>query len=356
MEKKFKIGLIGCGHISDTHIRSWKKAKYGDVYAVFDVYEEAAKKKANKYNIAKVFTSLDDIIQECDALDICTPPHTHFDIVMQIIQAGKHFIVEKPLVTTVEEWEKIKEALKGSPTKMTVLHNLKFSLSAMKAKQMIDSGEIGEIIRMNRYFLTSPEKDRMLVGNSHWSHSLPGGRWYETMPHQLYLTHFFLGNADLANVTILNNETALPGAPAEEVIFTLKTKRALCTYHHSSNCEMNRRYIELIGSKKTLTIDLLSDGLFVDASVDSKKRRVMGITLLDSIKRVGQGVPDRIRYAWKKMNDESAHTRIIWEFDKFLNGEAPSPTPIEEIDFVVNCGEQVGREIDRLLEAKQAAL
>ena len=43
------------------------------------------------------------------------------------------------------------------------------------------SSRFGEVIRVQREFLTHPTTDRMLVGSAHWSHSLPGGRWFETI-------------------------------------------------------------------------------------------------------------------------------------------------------------------------------
>ncbi|MBB4080228.1 putative dehydrogenase [Lewinella aquimaris] len=349
MSTNNKVGIIGCGHISDTHIKSWQKAKHSTPYAVFDISREAAEAKAAKYGIPEVYTDIEEIITACDVLDVCTPPQTHFDIVMKIIASGKHLIVEKPLVTDIDQWEKIKAALKDSPSKISVLHNLKYSLAIQQAKAVVDSGRIGKLLRINRYFLTHPNSDRMLVGNSHWSHKLPGGRWYETMPHELYITHFFAGWSELTNVVVHHGETALPGAPAEEVLFTLQNEGVLSTYHYSSNCEMNKRYIEIIGSKGMITIDVLGDMLFVDDSIDSKRRRAVGIIWMDSLKRVFAGVKDRVHYFRNKSRGVSPHTRIILQFDEYLQGLAPSPTPLEEIDFVVTFSERVGKAIDKKL-------
>ena len=111
------VGVIGCGHISNTHIRSWKKARYSTVAGLFDVSEDMAKTKADKFSVPKVYTDLDQIIADCDILDVCTPPATHYDIAEKVIQAGKDLIIEKPLVTDTESWLQLKSQLENSSSR-----------------------------------------------------------------------------------------------------------------------------------------------------------------------------------------------------------------------------------------------
>ena len=61
MSKK-KIGVIGCGHISDTHIKSWNKTKNSEVFGLFDIDEKLLATKAKKYGIENTYTSLDELI------------------------------------------------------------------------------------------------------------------------------------------------------------------------------------------------------------------------------------------------------------------------------------------------------
>ncbi|MGW8121953.1 Gfo/Idh/MocA family protein [Roseivirga echinicomitans] len=344
-----KVGIIGCGHISDTHIKSWKKTKNSVIHGLFDLSTELAEKKRAKYNVGTVYQDLDKLIAECDVLDVCTPPQSHFDICMQIIKAGKDLLIEKPVVTDVEQWKTIKAAVEEAGVKLGVCHNLKFNLSVQKAKQRIEKGEIGDLIRINRYFLTHPDYDRMLKGDNHWSHKLPGGRWYETMPHELYITHFFAGESVLDNVSVISTDRATVGAPADEVCFTLSNDKVISNYHYSSNCRLNKRSIELIGTDGTLVLDVLSDMMFLDRVKETKNKRAFGILFIEAMSRVLQALPDRISYFSERMKGISPHTRIILQFDAYLDGKAPSPTPIEEIDFVIRYCDIVGKEIDAKL-------
>jgi len=121
-----KVGIIGCGHISDTHIKAWNKSVNSRVFGLFDISKDLMSTKAKKYSIGNTFTSLDEMIKECDVLDVCTPPHTHFAICKQIIEARKDLLIEKPLVTDVEEWSQLKELIEKHDVKVGLCHNLKF--------------------------------------------------------------------------------------------------------------------------------------------------------------------------------------------------------------------------------------
>jgi predicted dehydrogenase len=344
---KKKVGIIGCGHISDTHIKSWGKSTNSKVFGLFDLDKELVDNKASKYGIANTYDNLEAIIYDCDVLDVCTPPHTHFSICKQIIVAGKYLLIEKPLVTDVSEWNQLKELIIKHDVKVGLCHNLKFNLSVQNAKKKIDQGAIGDLIRINRFFLTNPNTDRMLRGNDHWSHKLPGGRWFETMPHELYLTHYFAGWSELDNVSALSTPNATEGASADEVCFTLSNKKVISNYHYSSNSLQNKRYIEFIGTKGVITLDVLSDMLLIDRVADSKTKRALGIIGIDAIHKSFQIEPDRIRNYLEKIKGVSPHTRIIQQFDTYLDGKSESPTPIEEIDFVVQYCDKVGNEIDK---------
>jgi len=347
--QKRKVGVIGCGHISDKHISSWLKAPGSEIAGIYDIDPELAARKARRHSIRKVYDRMEDLIEDCDVLDICTPPQTHFDICLKVIDAGKHLLVEKPIVTEVWQWEIIKQRIESMGVSLVVLHNLKFNLCVLKAKKAIDEGRIGQLIRINRYFLTNPEHDRMLVGDKHWSHQLPGGRWFETMPHELYVTHYFAGWSELEHVTVLHTDEALPGAPGDEVCFTLSNDRVISSYHYSSNCKLNRRFMEFIGTSGVITIDILSDMMFLDNVVDTKRMRGIGILATEASKRLMQAIPDRIAYFREKWKGISPHTRVIRQFDRFLDGKDVNPTPLEEIDFVVRYCDKVGKEIDRKL-------
>jgi predicted dehydrogenase len=347
--EQYEVGLVGCGVISAAHLKAFRKTVTCHVRGVFDVNRSLAEKRAKEFSIGKIYDRLEDLIAECDIVDVCTPPQTHAPIAQQVIKAGKHLLIEKPLVTDLADWEELLALTKGAPGSITVVHNLKFLRSVQIAKRWVDQGRIGRIIGINRQFLTGPETDRMLVGNTHWSHKLPGGRWFETLPHELYLTHYFSGALDLSGVTAVHTSHAPAGAPADEVFITLKGNDCISTIHFSANCQLNKRVLTLYGTQGLITIDLLSDFASITTTRDRHWLRAIGTPLLTSINTLVRWIPDRISYVFQHLRGQSPHANIIQAFDRYLQGQGPLPTPLEEIDYVVRNGDKIGREIDKQL-------
>jgi predicted dehydrogenase len=351
---EINVGLVGCGLISEAHLKAWAKTDGFTVRGVLDVNREQAEKRAKEYGVGTVFGGLDELVAACDVVDVCTPPQTHAAIAEKAIAARRHLVMEKPVVTDIADWLRMSSSIEAQGVKIAVIHNAKFLHSIQTAKKWVEQGRIGQIIRLQREFLTSATTDRMLVGDKHWSHRLPGGRWFETMPHELYLTHWFAGPLEVANVTALCTDRAPAGAPADEVVITMRGPRTLGTIHFSANCEQNRRFLTLTGTEGQIVVDLLSDLATISTKKDAKWRRAVGGSLIDAGQTLLRGAGDRARYGFQRMRGESPHARIISALARSLKGEGEEPTPLAEVDYVVRNCDLIGREIDKQVAAQRA--
>ena len=142
MKDKIKVAILGCGTISDFHVKGIEGAG-GEVAGVFDRNEERKKAVAGKYGVkefadeAKVFSS------DCDVVAVCTPSGTHADLAIAALKAGKHVVVEKPLALTYEDCKRI-IAARGDRICAPV-SQLRFSPSVTRVKKAIDDGLLGKI-------------------------------------------------------------------------------------------------------------------------------------------------------------------------------------------------------------------
>lgn len=341
------VGIVGCGLISEAHIRAWNRTPGFQVRGLVDTNREQAHKRAAEFNIHRVYDQLDQLIAECEVVDVCTPPQSHARIAEQAIEGRRHVVMEKPVVTDISDWDRLSARVREAQIKLAVIHNVKFLRSVQTAKRWVEEGRIGRVLRLHRDFLTHPATDRMLVGSDHWSHTLPGGRWYETLPHELYLTHWFLGPLDLANVTAIRTSESLPGAPADEVIVVLQGADSIATFQFSSNCQQNRRTLSLQGTKGRIDIDLLSDIAALSEHGDSRFKRAAGRAFLEAGSTLLGAALDRASYGWQHVQRISPHVRIIQRLGRSLQGEGEEPTPFAEVDYVIRMGDRIGREIDR---------
>lgn len=344
-----KVGLIGCGHISPVHINAWRKAADCKLVGVFDLDKELAQKRAAEAGGARVFDSVEQLLDAVDIADVATPPQTHAKIARQVIAAGKHLVIEKPVVIDVADWDGMAAALQSSKVKLGVIHNLKFAHGPQVARKWVADGRIGRVLRIQREFLTSPRGDRMLVGDKHWSHRLPGGRWFETMPHELYLTHWFAGPLELAGVTVASTPNAPAGAPADEVSISLRGDDRLGTIHFSASCEVNRRIFTVTGTEGQIVVDILGDQATINTVHEARWKRVIGLSALAAGQAILRTIPDRVEYGLRHATKDSAHGRAIAQFARHVRGDDEAPTPFDEVDYVIRNCDKIGRAIETQL-------
>jgi predicted dehydrogenase len=343
----YTVGIVGCGLISEAHLDAWAKTPGFTVTGVLDTNREQAEKRAAQFGVARVFDRLDQMIESCDVIDVCTPPASHAAIAEEAIAGGRHLVMEKPVVTQLADWERIAPRARAANTKIAVIHNAKYLHSVQTAKRWVSEGRIGDIVRIQREFLTHPDHDRMLVGSDHWSHSLPGGRWFETLPHELYLTHWLVGPLEVEHVTVLASNEAPSGAPADEVVITLAGGRTIATIHFSAHCVENRRTLMVQGTKGRINVDHLADFASISNLADSKFRRVVGRPIVDAGVTLLRAGPDRGGYGVRKLRKESPHLKIIRALGRHLRENTEEPTPFAEVDYVIRNCDKIGREIDR---------
>lgn len=340
-----RIGLAGAGHIAATHLAAWRRAPGCRLEGIFDRRREAAEERARQFRLSRVHDSFASLVADCDVIDLCTPPHTHAELAREVLAAGRHLLCEKPIVTRLSDWEELSGLAAGSAGSLAVVHNVKYVAAVRRARRWLEQGRIGRPFRLTRIFFTDPASDRMLAA-PHWSHELPGGRWFETLPHALYLTHQLMGPLDLASVTALATAAAPVGAPADEVAIVLRGADRLADVHYSANCGLNRRWLTVWGTDGRIEIDLLSDSAYLDRVRDSRPSRALA-GLPQAAGRAVRWPLDRAAYVASRLQGHSPHAALIADFARHLRGEGPSPTPLEEIDYVVRTADAIGREIDR---------
>jgi predicted dehydrogenase len=114
-----KIGLIGAGHLGKFHLNNWLEIDDVEVIGFCDTDDNNANNIITKYNL-KRFLSPDELLDNCDAVDIVAPTTFHYELCALALRKGKHVFVEKPLTNTMDEAKAL--------LKLAVESNLKFQV------------------------------------------------------------------------------------------------------------------------------------------------------------------------------------------------------------------------------------
>ncbi|HKW03792.1 MAG TPA: Gfo/Idh/MocA family oxidoreductase [Nitrososphaerales archaeon] len=140
---KLRIGVIGTGGWGKNHLRVF--SEFGMLQCLCDVDASRAKSWSEKYE-CKGYSDADKMLEseKLDAVTICTPTTTHFEIAAKTLQKGVNTFVEKPMTANVSEGKKLVEIAKDSDAFLTVGFIERFNPAVVDAKSAIKDKVLGE--------------------------------------------------------------------------------------------------------------------------------------------------------------------------------------------------------------------
>lgn len=145
-----KAAIIGTGAISDSHIQAYQKfADKCQIVAFADLFPDKAREKAAKYNLkVGVYKDHRELLADeaFDIASICLPPFEHASATVDLLNAGKHMLVEKPMATSIEECDRMLAAAKSSGKLLSIVAQNRFRTPMMKLKKVLESGLAGKIL------------------------------------------------------------------------------------------------------------------------------------------------------------------------------------------------------------------
>ncbi|CAA0141627.1 Gfo/Idh/MocA family protein [Tenacibaculum maritimum] len=133
-----KAGVLGAGHLGKIHLRLLQQSDKYELVGFYDPFTENAKKIAKEFGY-KYFTSIDELIDSVDVVDIVTPTLSHFECAKQAIEKGKHIFIEKPITNTLLEAEAIRTLASQKHVRGQIGHVERFNPAFIAAKEMINT-------------------------------------------------------------------------------------------------------------------------------------------------------------------------------------------------------------------------
>jgi len=344
-----KVGIVGGGHIvNHRHIPVFKKLNDVEVYAVCDKEESFAKKTAAQFGIGKYFTSLSEMLKEpIDVVDVCTPPRTHYSLAIEAMEAGCHVLSEKPLAMTVQEVDEMISVSKRKSVKLCVVHQNLFNPAVRKARKLVESGAVGKIISVDVGTFVRKE-NYMCMNGKHWCHTLPGGIFFEILPHPIYLFQIFAEGGSPSCI-VGEKLTDYAWMKMDELRVLLRAENCVGSAVASCNSPYHGDSLNVFGTEMALQVDLWGRSVIKYGprteepfSVGRNNMRVasqflglMGTTLSNSFTMGVGGVK------------VSAHYGFISEFIKSVQENREPPVSLEQARENVRIVEEICGLIDR---------
>lgn len=196
---KVRIGIIGIGNMGRGHTAYLQKneVKRGELTAICD--NDPAKLQWARENLSGVqfFESVEEMFGSgtIDAVLICTPHYDHPGIAIQAFEYGLHVLVEKPAGVYTKQVREMNEAAAKSDRVFSIMYNQRMNPLYQKLRDLISSGELGEIRRTN-WIITSWYRSQSYYDSGGWRATWAGeggGVLINQDPHQLDLWQWTIG-------------------------------------------------------------------------------------------------------------------------------------------------------------------
>ena len=147
IKKIINVGVVGCGYWGPNLIRNFRQSSDCQLKAICDTSEQRLKHMRKLHHDVATTNSYEDLLNDpdLDALVIATPVRFHYEMARAALVAGKHVFIEKPMARTVAEGEELCALAHQNGLVLMVGHTFLFSPAVRRMKEIIDSGDIGEV-------------------------------------------------------------------------------------------------------------------------------------------------------------------------------------------------------------------
>ncbi len=196
---KVRLGIIGMGNMGSGHLRNILKGESPniEVTAVADIVPEKLKKVPEAHPEIEAYASSHELIVsgKVDAILVCVPHYDHPSIAIDGLKNGLHVLIEKPAGVYTSQVREMNEAAAASGRIFGIMFNQRTNPLYMKARNIIQSGELGELKRMV-WIITNWYRTQAYYDSGTWRatwNGEGGGVLLNQAPHNLDLWQWIFG-------------------------------------------------------------------------------------------------------------------------------------------------------------------
>ncbi len=241
--KQVRIGVIGAGYWGPNLIRNFASLETSEVVAVADRRDDRL--QHIKKNYPQIHTTNDYrefFEMDIDAVVIATPPATHYAIAKDCMEHGLHAFVEKPLTLKSEHAQELIDLAEDRDLRLMVGHIFEYNAAVRKIKEIIQSGELGEI-----YYISAVRVNLGLYQpnlNVLW----------DLAPHDLSILLYLL-DQEPEDITAQGGDRVFKGIHDIAYLHLVFPNKVLAHVHVSWLDPNKERRLTIVGSKKMLVYD-----------------------------------------------------------------------------------------------------
>lgn len=242
-----KMGVIGCGYWGPNLIRNFNSLPDVELMTIADLDRKRLEHVGKQYPSVHKTQDHEEILRNpaIDAVAIATPVSSHCRLGLEVLSAGKHLFIEKPMAASTDDCLRMIAAAESRGLHIMVGHTFLFTPAVRKIQQLIAGGELGAIYYVNitRVNLGIFQKDTNVV--------------WDLAPHDIaMLNHLFESTPSVVSAT---GRSYVQNGIEDVAFLTLEYPGNQIAHIHVSWLDPNKiRLATFVGSRKMLVYDDVS--------------------------------------------------------------------------------------------------
>src|SRR4030081_120884 len=260
--KPLVLAQFGCGYWGPNLLRNFSALPGCTVKYVVDFSAERLRFVESNFPLSRAIETHQSVLDDpnVDGVIIATPAASHFSLANQVLDAGKHVFVEKPLATKVTEVDQLSRRAAERNLVVMTGHTFVYNSAVRYAKKLIDSGELGEL----RYIYSQ----RLNLGRIR---SDIDALW-NFAPHDVSIIQYWLGKPE--PVSVSRQGMAYMQEGIDDVVFLNLEypSKVIANVHVSWLDPQKVRKMIVVGSRKMVVYDDIADSKIAiyDKGIDRK--------------------------------------------------------------------------------------
>lgn len=257
--RKLRVAAVGLGWVAThRHLPILERSADFEILGVIDrspgrarsvMADRGYRHCAETSNLASI-----EWLKEVDVLTVATAPMSHFSVIRQAIQLGKHVLTEKPFTMTVAEGEELVNLAANANIRLAIVHNFQFARSTKLLMRDIVQGKIGNTLAINAVQFGNPSR-RL----PKWYDELPLGLMYDESPHLLYLIRVVAGDIQLSRSLIHPSTTGLNTPARIDAFFESSQIHGPITLCCNFESPVSEWYLMVFGERRLGIVDIFRD-------------------------------------------------------------------------------------------------
>ena len=249
--KRINVGLIGCGQVAlNRHLPILESLDNVVVKAVSDINETSLCHASRRFSIRDAYLDYTQLLSRDDirAVGVLVPLEFHAPIGVDVMNAGKHLLLEKPMCRTLQEAELLRKAAEEAGVKVMMGLNKRWHRLVRRAREVISSGELGKVNLINLVYSSGQDLDQVPAWRKR--RSTGGGNLIENGVHCYDLWRFLLQEEVSEVYAVSSNE----GSDDEPAVVTARTESGILLNTTLSDFMPGRNEMEIFGDRQVLSI------------------------------------------------------------------------------------------------------